>query len=86
MFGVGIPEGYIYHIASHKRRSVVFTAELRQAVFSAIDRARKLLQDQTLPPPAADERCQFCSLLDTCEPFAPRDFPRGFDPFDTRLE
>ena len=86
MFGVSIPSGSIYHVASRKRRDVPFTAELRAQVLDIIAGVRALLASRALPPPAADARCQFCSLIDTCEPFAPRDFPRGYDPFDTRLE
>ncbi|WP_295814273.1 CRISPR-associated protein Cas4 [uncultured Deinococcus sp.] len=86
MFAVVIPLGYIYHAASHKRREVPFTPELRQAVLGARDGVRELLRSGTLPPPAADDRCQLCSLYDDCEPFAPRDFPRGYDPFSTALE
>lgn len=85
MFGQTIPEGFIYHAASHKRRVVPFTPELRRAVLDARDGLRKLLRLGVLPAPAADERCDFCSVYDECEPFAPRDFPRGFDPFSTRL-
>lgn len=85
MFGVDIPQGFIYHVASRKRRDVTFTPELRGAVLEARDGVRALLGSGKLPPPAADERCQLCSLFDACEPFAPRDFPPGYDPFDTRL-
>lgn len=86
MFGTVIPEGFIYHVASHRRREVAFTPELRQTVLDARDGVRELLRTRTLPPPAADERCQFCSLYDECEPFAPRTFPRNYDPFSTALE
>ena len=85
MFGCEIPQGFIYHAASHKRREVDFTPALRGEVLQARDGVLALLQTRRLPAPAADDRCQFCSLFDECEPFAPRDFPRGFDPFDTRL-
>ena len=85
MFGCEIPQGFIYHAASHKRREVDFTPALRGEVLKARDGVLTLLQTRRLPAPAADDRCQFCSLFDECEPFAPRDFPRGFDPFDTRL-
>ena len=80
-----IPEGFIYHIASHKRRSVLFTPALRQAVLEARDGVRLLLDTGELPPPVADERCKLCSLIDECEPYLPRHFPKDFDPFDTRL-
>ena len=86
MFNVTIPEGFIYHVASRKRREVPFTPALRQAVLDARDGVRELLRTRVLPAPAADERCQFCSLYDECEPFAPRDFPSGYDPFSTTLE
>lgn len=86
MFATNIPEGFIYHAASHKRRVVAFTPELRQAVLDARDGVRELLRVRMLPPPAADDRCQLCSLYDECEPFAARDFPRGYDPFSTALE
>ncbi|GAA5513933.1 hypothetical protein Dcar01_02682 [Deinococcus carri] len=86
MFGVDIPEGFIYHVASRKRREVSFTPELRQAVLDARDGVRELLRSRVLPPPAADDRCPLCSLFDECEPFAPRDFPAGYDPFSTRLD
>ena len=86
MFGQPIPEGFIYHAASHKRRVVTFTPELRRAVLDARDGVRELLRVGILPTPAADERCDFCSVYDECEPLAPRDFPRGFDPFSTALE
>lgn len=86
MFSVSIPEGFIYHAASHKRRVVAFTPELRGAVLLARDGVRELLRTCVLPPPAADDRCERCSLKDECEPFAARDFPHGFDPFATALE
>lgn len=85
MFGVGIPQGFIYHAASHKRREVDFTSGLRREVLQTRDGVQLLMQMRTLPEPAADDRCRSCSLFDECEPFAPRDFPRGYDPFDTRL-
>lgn len=86
MFGQIVSEGFIYHAASHKRRVVTFTPELRRAVVEARDGVLELLRTQRIPAPAADERCDFCSVYDECEPFAPRDFPRGFDPFSTALE
>lgn len=86
MFGHSIPQGFIYHAASHKRREVAFTPALREEVLNARDGVLAMMQTRVLPEPAADERCQFCSLIDECEPFAPRNFPRGFDPFSTLLE
>lgn len=86
MFGCTISQGHIYHVASHRRRTVEFTPLLRAEVLRIAEEARALLQAGVLPPPAADDRCDYCSLIDECEPFAPREFPRGFDPFSTALE
>lgn len=86
MFGCAVPQGFIYHAASHKRREVAFTPALRQEVLNARDGVLTLIRTRVLPEPAADDRCKLCSLIDECEPFAPRDFPRGFDPFSTALE
>ena len=85
MFGGAIAHGFIYHVASRGRREVTFTPTLRRAVLDARDGVRELLRGGRLPPPAADERCRSCSLQEECEPFTPRDFPPGYDPFDTRL-
>lgn len=86
MFDATIPAGFIYHAGSHKRREVPFTPDLRAAVLAVRDGVRDLLRDRVLPPPAADDRCERCSLFDECEPFAPRAFPPGYDPFSTTLE
>ncbi|GGM16261.1 CRISPR-associated protein Cas4 [Deinococcus aerophilus] len=86
MFTTSIPAGFIYHAGSHRRREVSFTPDLRAAVLVARDGVRDLLRDRVLPPPAADDRCRLCSLFDECEPFAPRAFPPGYDPFSTTLE
>lgn len=85
MFTTRIPAGFIYHAASHKRREVAFTPELRGEVLRARAGVRELLRTKVLPEPAADDRCQLCSLIDECEPFTPRNFPRGYDPFSTTL-
>ena len=86
MFRCAISNGFIYHAASHKRREVAFTPALREEVLKARDGVHELLRTQKLPEPLADERCHACAVFDECEPFAPRDFPRGFNPFSTALE
>lgn len=84
MFDCQVNVGYIYHIASRKRREVVFTSSLRQTVLEACDGIRHLRSVHILPPPIANKSCELCSLIDDCEPFAPRDFPTDFDPFYVR--
>jgi CRISPR-associated exonuclease Cas4 len=69
MLGVAVPEGAVYHFTSRRRRKVVFTPELRQRVREATKAIRHILQAERLPPPAADTRCDHCSLIDSCLPF-----------------
>jgi len=61
-------EGALFNKASQRRREVKFTPELRAATLATISALRKLLQQERLPPPAADERCKHCSLLGVCMP------------------
>lgn len=72
MFGESIPEGALYYQRSRRRRKVVITSTLRKETQRVIEEVRTLLQQGTLPPPAADERCHHCSLMDICMPFADR--------------
>ena len=68
MFGQSVPAEALFSKASQRRREVLFTPELRAATLATISALRKLLQQERLPPPAADERCKHCSLLGVCMP------------------
>lgn len=46
----------------------MISAELRQMVRDAVDTIRVMLASGRLPPPANDERCRECSLIDICQP------------------
>lgn len=81
MFDVTLEHGFIYHIASKKRRVVLFTDELRDQVKNVLAGAQKIVEHERLPKPAADERCKFCSIQMECQPMAPRQFPADYDPF-----
>jgi CRISPR-associated exonuclease Cas4 len=72
MFGLSVPEGALFSKASQRRREVRFTPELRAATLATISALRKLLQQDRLPPPAADERCRHCSLISVCMPHVPQ--------------
>lgn len=85
MFGVTIPEGSLYYDRSRRRRVVAFTEELRETVRETVRAVRALYMRDTLPEPAADERCRACSLLDACLPFAVRDGP-ALNPFEVENE
>jgi CRISPR-associated exonuclease Cas4 len=68
MTGKPVPLGAIYHATSHRRREVVITPALRQAVEICIAEARAAMAAPTLPAPVNDKRCRECSLIDLCQP------------------
>lgn len=77
MFQRPVPAGAIFHHASKRRRPVQFDAALRSLVIETIQNVRTMLQISKLPPPVADARCQDCSLIDACLPFALKGFEQG---------
>ena len=68
MMGRPVPRGAIYHHSSRRRREVEFTDPLRREVELAAAAIRKILNEQTLPPPVNDSRCRHCSLKESCMP------------------
>jgi CRISPR-associated exonuclease Cas4 len=51
---------------------VPFTEELRENTAALARETHALLRRTDLPPPADDERCQGCSLLELCLPQLPQ--------------
>lgn len=68
MTGQSVPRGAIFHHKSRRRREVIFTPELRGQVEEAVTAIRWLLADKRLPPPVNDQRCEKCSLKESCMP------------------
>ncbi len=68
MTGQAVPRGVIFHHKSRRRREVIFTPTLRQQVEEAIAAIRTLLAETRLPPPVNDQRCEKCSLNESCMP------------------
>jgi CRISPR-associated exonuclease Cas4 len=68
MFGCRIEVGDVYYVATRRRRSVLFTRELREHVEQLTLAVRELLDRRIIPPPVADNRCDRCSLIETCMP------------------
>ena len=68
MTGQSVPRGAIFHHKSRRRREVTFTPELRRQVEEAVTAIRSLLADKRLPPPVNDQRCEKCSLKESCMP------------------
>lgn len=68
MTGQVVSRGAIFHHKSRRRREVIFTPELRKQVEEAVTAIRALLTDKRLPPPVNDQRCEKCSLKESCMP------------------
>ena len=79
MLGATISHGAVYHFASHSRREVAFTAELRRSVELAVAAIREIMRSDHLPAPVADSRCRNCSLVDSCLPFVVSDTDKNRD-------
>ena len=71
MLSVGIPRGALFYGKTRRREEVPFTEELRGKTVALARETHTLLRRTDLPPPADDERCQGCSLLDLCLPRLP---------------
>ncbi len=65
---IAVEYGFIYYAASHARREVRFTEELRELVQHTVLRALTILEEGEIPPPLADNRCLGCSLVERCLP------------------
>ncbi|WP_457651745.1 CRISPR-associated protein Cas4 [Rhodocaloribacter sp.] len=72
MFARPVPEGALFYGRSRRRRTVVFDEALRTETEATVAAVRALFRQTVLPPPAADARCRYCSLLEACMPFAPK--------------
>lgn len=68
MFGQDVPEGAVFHAPERRRRRVVFTAALREAVRETIAELATMFATATLPSPVNDGRCSDCSLRRLCLP------------------
>ncbi len=72
MLETDVPEGALYY-GQRKRRTVVpLDAALRRRTVETVESVRTLLAAERTPPPAADERCRACSLLELCLPQSSR--------------
>ena len=68
MTGLSVPRGAIYHHSSRRRREVVFDEGLRRRVAEAVAAIRAMLSAKALPEPVNDQRCERCSLQESCMP------------------
>jgi CRISPR-associated exonuclease Cas4 len=68
MLGLSVPGGAIYYVGSRTRREVEFTPELRTAVERAAEGVRAMLGSSRMPEAPNDQRCEKCSLIESCLP------------------
>ena len=84
MFGLRIPSGLIFHVASALRTEVVFDDALRALTLTSLSNLRSQLSSPTAPPAQLKPQCDGCSLRGVCLPeaaalrharlFEPRDY------------
>lgn len=68
MFSVTVPEGFIYHAGSKRRRKVTFDELLRSETKRTIEAVRALIANREVPPAVLKPRCDGCSLRSVCLP------------------
>ena len=68
MFSTTLPEGFIYHAASKRRRTVIFDEALRAETERMIEAVRTLLASGKVPPAVLLPHCDGCSLRSVCLP------------------
>jgi CRISPR-associated exonuclease Cas4 len=68
MFNVQIPEGALFYNKSKRRQVVQFDDRLRTMTTQAAADFHALVGEHRTPPPVNDERCEECSLRDSCLP------------------
>ncbi len=68
MFDVVVPAGAVYYAASHRRREIVLTDELRERTDVVIAATRRMIEDGVVPIERFAPRCRRCSLRPACVP------------------
>lgn len=68
MLGVHIKEGALFYGKTRRRKTVLFTEELRVQTIRAARRLHELLAGGVTPPPVYNEKCRRCSFFDMCKP------------------
>jgi CRISPR-associated exonuclease Cas4 len=68
MFGLPVAKGALFWHASRERREIVFTDAMREQVERVAAAVGEMLEKQLVPPPVNDQRCEHCSLKESCLP------------------
>ena len=72
MYHTTIPEGAIFYISSHRRKSVPFTDALREQVRETVRQLEEIRRNFSVPPAVSGPKCKRCSLRELCLPDAVR--------------
>jgi CRISPR-associated exonuclease Cas4 len=68
MTGYAVPRGAIYYCSSRTRREIDFDTQLREKVVEITETVRSMLTKMILPLGVNDQRCEKCSLIESCMP------------------
>jgi CRISPR-associated exonuclease Cas4 len=68
MLSVSIPEGFVYHHATHRKESIQLTVDLRQETETAVQAVHQLIEQMEAPAPVVARHCKSCSLYEFCMP------------------
>lgn len=68
MFRVPVPKGAIFWHGSRERREIVFTEAMREQVERVSAAVVEMLEERLVPSPVNDQRCENCSLRESCLP------------------
>ena len=68
MMGCEVPRGAVYYCSSRVRREIVFDRQLRETVTRIAQAVRTMLNSLEMPPAVNDQRCERCSLIESCLP------------------
>lgn len=77
MLNCNVTAGAIFYHKSRRRQEIKLNERLRSLTKQTITQTRSLLQQNKLPPPVKDERCQDCSLIQTCMPDSINNFAKA---------
>ncbi|MHB0971975.1 MAG: CRISPR-associated protein Cas4 [Thermoanaerobaculia bacterium] len=72
MLSVNVGSGALFYAKPRRRTDVSFDEPLRLATRDAIERFRRIVLCGVTPPPEWSGKCCECSLVDGCQPRAPR--------------
>lgn len=68
MLGREVPAGALFYGKKRRRLEVIFDKALREKVRRTARDVHAMVTSGITPPPCADDRCNACSLMETCMP------------------